>query len=85
MPPESNLRARSLTALVALGCTLVAVPAASADSLVYTRDNNIYLANPDGSGAYQVTLDGTAGSPYSSPSQADDGTIVAVRVRSCTG
>ena len=55
------------------------MPAASADSLVYPRDNNIYLANPDGSGAYQVTLDGTAASPYASPSQADDGTIVAVR------
>ena len=39
----------------------------------------MWLANADGSGQYQVTLDGTAGSPYSSPSQADDGTIVALR------
>src|SRR5947207_15955286 len=52
---------------------------AAADSLVFSRDNNIWLSNADGSGQYQVTLDGTPSSPYSSPSQADDGTIVALR------
>jgi hypothetical protein len=66
---------------LALGAALVAAPGASADSLVFTRDHNIWLANPDGSGQHQVTLDGTAGSAYGSPSQADDGTIVAVRDR----
>ena len=55
-----------------------AAPAA-ADSLVFIRDSNVWLANPDGSGQYQVTLDGTASSAYESPSQADDGTIVAAR------
>ena len=60
---------------------LAAAPAARADSLLYARDGNVWLANPDGSGAYQVTLDGTAASPYESPSQADDGTIVAIRDR----
>jgi hypothetical protein len=56
------------TALV-LACMafLVAVPTAGADSLVFTRDSNVWLANPDGSGQYQVTLDGTASSPYSRP------------------
>jgi hypothetical protein len=52
---------------------------AAADSVVFSRDNNIWLSNSDGSGQYQVTLDGTPSSPYSSPSQADDGTIVALR------
>ncbi|MFL5831240.1 MAG: hypothetical protein ACJ76X_15105 [Solirubrobacteraceae bacterium] len=68
--------------LVALGCVVVALTmsaSAAADSLVFIRANNVWLANADGSAQYQVTLDGTAGSPYSSPSQADDGTIVALR------
>lgn len=60
---------------------LVVAPPARADSLLYARDGNVWLANPDGSGAYQVTLDGTPTSPYESPSQADDGTIVAIRDR----
>src|SRR5689334_3567419 len=54
-------------------------PAARADSLAVIRDNNVWLANPDGSGLYQVTFDGTASAPYESPSQADDGTVTAVR------
>jgi len=68
--------------LIALGCAVVALamPAtAGADSLVFIRDHNVWLANADGSGQYQVTLDGTPGSGYDSPSQADDGTIVAIR------
>ena len=51
--------------------------AASADSLVYVKSGNVWLSKPDGSGAYQVTTDGSTGSPYRSPSQADDGTIAA--------
>jgi hypothetical protein len=61
-------------ALVAL---LVAAAPAAADSIVYVKDANVWLANPDGSGSYQVTTDGTADHPYRSPSQADDGTIAA--------
>ncbi|HTU96105.1 MAG TPA: hypothetical protein VMF14_09720 [Solirubrobacteraceae bacterium] len=69
-------------ALAALGCAtacLVAAGPAAADSMVFIKADNVWLANPDGSGQYQVTLDGTADSPYSSPSQADDGTVVALR------
>lgn len=65
----------ALTALVAA----VAAPPAAADSLVFIRDHNVWLANADASGQYQVTRDGTSGAPYESPSQADDGTIVAIR------
>jgi hypothetical protein len=52
---------------------------AGASSLVYTSGGNVWLANPDGTGQYQVTLDGTASDPYRSPSQANDGTIEALR------
>ena len=56
-----------------------AVAPAAADSLTFIKNNNIWLANPDGSGQYQVTFDGTAASPYEYPSQSDAGTIVAIR------
>lgn len=58
---------------------LVLAASAHASSLVFLKEGNVWLANPDGSGQYQVTLDGSPGSPYKSPSQADDGTIVAAR------
>lgn len=70
---------------VALGVLAAAVlsaavpAAASASSIVFVKDNNVWLANPDGSGQYQVTLDGTPAEPYSSPSQADNGTIFAIK------
>jgi hypothetical protein len=67
--------------LLAMACAIAALCAApaAADSLTYIRGHNVWLANPDGSGQYQVTFDGTAGAPYESPSQANDGTIVAIR------
>ena len=52
---------------------------ASADSIVFTKDANVWVAAPDGSAQRAVTADGTAASPYSDPSQADDGTILARR------
>jgi hypothetical protein len=36
---------------------------AAADSIVYVKDANVWLANADGSSPYQVTLDGTAANP----------------------
>ena len=60
--------------------TLTLAGGAHASNLVFSKpDGNIWLANPDGSGLYQVTLDGSAANPYSSPTQADDGTIEAQR------
>lgn len=50
---------------------------ASTGSIVYIKDHNVWLAKSDGSGQYQVTRNGTADSPWRSPSQADDGTIAA--------
>jgi WD40-like Beta Propeller Repeat len=76
LPTPPSLR----RALVLAGLCLAVVPAAaSADSLVYVKAGNVWLSHTDGSGAYQVTTDGTADHPYRSPTQADDGTIAASR------
>lgn len=70
----------AIAAQVAAGLLACASAApAAADSMVFARDNNVWISNPDGSGQFQVTLDGTAGAPYETPSEADNGTIVAVR------
>src|SRR3954470_19557915 len=65
--------------LAALSAGLLAAgifaASASADSIVYAKDGNLFLTSPDGAKGYQLTSDGG----YSSPSQADDGTIGAVR------
>lgn len=53
---------------------LLAGPAV-ADSIVFERDGNVWQAAPDGSNQSQVTTSGG----YSKPTQADDGTIVAVK------
>src|SRR4051794_16502224 len=58
-------------ALVVLAC---GAPAASADSIAYVKDGNVFLSTPDGSRQSQVT---TAGG-YSDVSQADDGTMIAL-------
>src|SRR5262245_9596371 len=74
--PVSPSRRRALIAGVCAAAALALSPAvAAADSIVYVKDADVWLANPDGSGTYQVTTDGTADHPYRSPSQADDGTI----------
>lgn len=63
--------------LLVLFLGLVSAGAAGASSLVFIKDNNVWLANPDGSGQYQVTTDGTSSDPYMSATQASDGTILA--------
>jgi hypothetical protein len=55
-------------------------PAAStAGSIVYQSGNNIWVAAPNGSGQRMVTRDGRSGAGYAYPTQADNGTIEAVR------
>ena len=63
-----------LTAFIAAFFVLSAA-VASADSLVYVKDGNVWISGTDGGGAHPVT----AGGGWSSPSEADDGTIVALR------
>src|SRR3954469_19206104 len=67
---------RRYTALAAVMASFaVAAPPALADSIVYEKGGNVWVANPDGSGQRQVTTSGG----YSHPSQANDGTIAAVK------
>lgn len=62
--------------LVAAACaSLACAPAALADSIVYEKGGNVWLAAPDGSRQTQVTTSGG----YSRPTQANDGTIVALK------
>jgi hypothetical protein len=58
----------------------LAVPGlARAASITYVgADGNVHLTSPDGTVKRQVTRDGTPDRRYELPSQADDGTIVAV-------
>src|SRR5436309_11299743 len=46
---------------------------AQASSIMFLRDSNIWIANPDGSAAKQVTADGTSASPYLFVSTAKQG------------
>jgi hypothetical protein len=66
------------TAIV-LAALLATAGAASAESLVYVKRGNIWVARADGSHVHKVTRDGTRRLPYVHPTQADNGTIVALR------
>lgn len=54
-------------------------PVSGAGSLVYVVDFNVWLAAPDGTGARQLTNDGTESTGYRDPSQTDSGAIFALR------
>ncbi|MFL5884246.1 MAG: hypothetical protein ACJ77M_04185 [Thermoleophilaceae bacterium] len=53
--------------------------AAGPGSLVYVKGGNVFVANPDGSGQRRITRDGRSRLGYDHPTQADSGTIVALR------
>ena len=66
---------RSLLAgLAAAAIVLACAATASADSIAYIKEGNVWLTTPDGARQFQVT---TAGG-YSDVTQSDDGTIVAL-------
>jgi hypothetical protein len=72
-------------ALLSTAAVALILPSvAAADSLVFIRGNNVWIAQADGSNPHRVTRDGTARYPYESPSEADDGTIVAIRATATT-
>ena len=77
----------ALSALAA-GVVTVGAPAAAASahlattgpgSIVFARGGNVWAAASDGSRQRRLTRNGTAGNPYTSPTQADNGTVVAIR------
>ena len=71
---------KTLLAGAAVAALGLAPAAAQADSLSFTKDDNVFVSAPDGSNLTQVTTDGEAGyGAYRSPTQADDGTVVAGR------
>jgi hypothetical protein len=60
----------------AVTLALGAAPASAAPgSITFAKGGDVYVSAPDGSAAARITSDGG----YAWPSQADDGTIVAVR------
>ena len=63
-----------LAAICALVFLLAAAPAA-ADSIVFVRDGDVWISTPDGTTERKLT----SGGGWTSPSMADDGTIVALR------
>jgi hypothetical protein len=70
------MRFKGLSAGVATVLLLGAASTASASSIVYVKsDGNIYLSSPDGASGYALT----SGGGWDSPSQADDGTVLAVQ------
>ena len=67
-------------AVIAAG--VLALPAtAAADSIVYIKGGDVWLAKGNGKSQRPVTRDGTSRNAYRSPSQADNGTIVALKGR----
>jgi len=70
-------RPRTVTALLTATFALAAAGTAAADSIVYIKGHNVWIANPDGTGARAVTTDGEEDWPYRSPSMADNGLISA--------
>lgn len=48
-------------------------------TLLYIKNHNLWMARGDGSSAEQLTRDGTASSPYMSPSMADNGRFAVAK------
>ncbi|MEQ9094506.1 MAG: hypothetical protein RLN63_10405, partial [Miltoncostaeaceae bacterium] len=67
-------RRSPLLAALALTASLAAAAPASADSISYIRDGDVWLSTTDGQRQFQVTSTGL----YSYASQADDGTLIAL-------
>ena len=65
---------RTASALAALCASLAVAAPASADSIAYVKDGDVWLASPDGARQQQVTRSGG----YHYVSQADDGTMAAL-------
>lgn len=74
-PLHRTQRRRRTAALLTTAAALALPAAAGADSIVYVDQGDVWSARPDGSGRVRLT----DGGDWHSPTQADDGTIAAVR------
>lgn len=54
-----------------------ALTGTSAGTITYIKNHNVWIARGDGSGARAVTTNGSYAAPYGSPSQSDNGVVVA--------
>lgn len=78
---------RRLLAVGLIAAGLVAVPTGApaveslttAGSIVFIKDHDVWVSNPDGSAQRALTTSGTASVPWRSPDQSDVGTVVATR------
>lgn len=68
-----------LLALVSVVVCAASTASVLASGIVFTKNANVWVATPDGTGAVAVTVDGTASNPYRSPSRDARGNVVAER------
>lgn len=74
LPPWVRHVGPLLFVLLLLTAFAIAIPgSASADSVIYVKAGDVWLADPDGSAQTQITHDGG----YSYASQSDNGVIIA--------
>lgn len=86
------MRTRTATAVASLalaGGALAAPPASASPvapaalgatgTIVYVKAHNVWISTADGARHHRVTRDGTATSPYSSPSMSDAGIIAVAK------
>lgn len=66
-----------LTPLTPLTVAPSAGAATAAGSIAFIKDHNVWIARGDGSGARQLSTDGSAGNPYRNTSQSDGGLVAA--------
>jgi hypothetical protein len=79
-PASAAVRAALVLATCLIAMLAVLAPAASADNVVYVAgDGNVWISSPDGSVRRQITDNATSDSKYRSPSEQNDGTVVAIR------
>jgi hypothetical protein len=88
--PTRNRRALIVATALVVAATVAGIgtraagaasarPAAIKGSIVFARGGNVWTAAPDGTRQRRVTRNGTSSNPYMYPTQADAGTIVALR------
>ncbi|MEA2135741.1 MAG: hypothetical protein QOC68_3650 [Solirubrobacteraceae bacterium] len=65
--------------LLVAGALPATAAAAPSGSIVYAKGGNVYRANGDGTHQRRLTRDGRRSHPYEHPTQADAGSVVAIR------
>lgn len=71
--------ATALAAGLLVGSAPAAQAATGGGSIVFIKNFNIWIADGDGVYQRQITTDGSAASPWRSPTQALDGTVAAAK------